>query len=379
VIAAPRALLAPLALLALFAACGGGERAPRLYYETTLVKTPDSNAQEYANLQRAVPKLLEGRRVSVVERGEARAVSPRQLAQLPHALLRALWIAHQESFFGGELDLKVRTPQGTTPVTVWVGVGGDVRAQAGAWPSRPAPRSPEELERRWRVQVDAKDRGWSERALRALDVALSLLSPEELALMRDVPIFREKRGDSKRKAALYTQGTNCAARVTLYDTAVTAQSDQFIGDVSAPERIYPITTMALLHEVGHAVHNAPGRRAQCAYLKAVAERNALAQRANAARGAENARLVSEVAARDKRLKGLEAAMTRGMKRGPVLAAYVKARGKRRAPTTYGETSDGESFAESFALYRADPKALKRALPTAHAWFGAGAHLKEMSK
>ena len=145
------------------------------------------------------------------------------------------------------------------------------------------------------------------------------------------------------------------------------------------ERLYPITTMALLHEVGHAVHHAPGRRAQCAYLKAVKERNALAARANAARGAENARLVAEVGALDKELKGLESKMKGGMKRGPVLSAYLKARGKGRGPTTYANTSEAESFAESFALHRADPKALRRVLPSVESWFKSNAHLKEMSK
>ena len=378
----PLPLLALLAHLALLTACGGGEGGRskgRAYYETTLIKTPPSDAKELSALQSSLPKQLKGRKVVVVEGGKERAVPPAQLSKLPHHLLRALWIASGKELFGAELDLKVRTPQGTTPVTVWVGAGGDLRAQAGAWPSRATPSSPEEVERRWGVRVDAKDRGWSARALRALDVALSLLSPEELALMRDVPFFREKRGDSKRKAALYTQGADCAGRVTLYDTAVTAQSDQFIGDVGVSAKIYPVTAMALLHEVGHAVHNAPGRRAQCAYLKAVEERNALAQRANAAKGAENARLIKEVGARDERLKSLERQMKLNMKRGPALSAYLKARGKGRAPTTYGETSGEESFAESFALFRADPKALKRALPSAHKWFSSGAHIKEMSK
>lgn len=373
----PRALLLGALLLSALTACGG--REPRLYYETTLVKTPATNAQELEKLKRSVPGMLEGRKVVVVEGGKERAVSAKQLSKLSHAQLRALWIAHSEDFFGGEFDLKVRTPQGTTPVTVWVGVKGDIRVQSGSWPSRPAPKGPEELERRWRVSVDAKDRGWSERALRALDVALSLLSPEELELVRQIPIVRQQRGDSKSKAALYTQKEDCSARISLYDTAVTAQSDQFIGDVGVSERLYPITTMALLHEVGHAVHHAPGRRAQCAYLKAVKERNALAARANAARGAENARLVAEVGALDKELKGLESKMKGGMKRGPVLSAYLKARGKGRGPTTYANTSEAESFAESFALHRADPKALRRVLPSVESWFKSNAHLKEMSK
>jgi hypothetical protein len=38
---------------------------------------------------------------------------------------------------------------------------------------------------------------------------------------------------------------------------------------------------------------------------------------------------------------------------------------------------GESFAESFSLFRSDPAALRRLLPRVHAFFAAGEHLRAM--
>jgi hypothetical protein len=58
---------------------------------------------------------------------------------------------------------------------------------------------------------------------------------------------------------------------------------------------------------------------------------------------------------------------------PLLTAYQGLLGKDDWPTLYGRTSLDESFAESFALFKTDPKALKRVLPKVFAWFEAGKH------
>ncbi|MDF3823544.1 hypothetical protein P3G55_26970, partial [Leptospira sp. 96542] len=38
----------------------------------------------------------------------------------------------------------------------------------------------------------------------------------------------------------------------------------------------------------------------------------------------------------------------------------------------------ESFAESYALFHADPKALLRARPAVYRWFASGGHVKAMN-
>ena len=73
--------------------------------------------------------------------------------------------------------------------------------------------------------------------------------------------------------------------------------------------------------------------------------------------------------------GLESKMKKWMKVGPVLSAYKRVKGKSRGPTPYGTTSLAESFAESFALYRVDPNALRRVMPKVYRWFKSGDHIK----
>ena len=61
----------------------------------------------------------------------------------------------------------------------------------------------------------------------------------------------------------------------------------------------------------------------------------------------------------------------------MLAAYRAARGPDKGPTPYGRSSLGESFAESFALYKADPGALRRIYPGLYEWFATGQHMQAL--
>ena len=76
-------------------------------------------------------------------------------------------------------------------------------------------------------------------------------------------------------------------------------------------------------------------------------------------------------------RGLERASDMGRTR-PVLRAYRSARDHAKGPTPYGRTSLSESFAEAFALFRADPAALRRVDPGAFAWFESGGHLRALA-
>jgi hypothetical protein len=60
-----------------------------------------------------------------------------------------------------------------------------------------------------------------------------------------------------------------------------------------------------------------------------------------------------------------------MVNSPVVVAYAKVADGEPAVTDYGNDSDHEAFAESFALFHVDPDALKRARPKVYAWFKSG--------
>jgi hypothetical protein len=63
-----------------------------------------------------------------------------------------------------------------------------------------------------------------------------------------------------------------------------------------------------------------------------------------------------------------------LRRSPLLAAFAALPGAGKGPTPYGRTSLDESFAESYALFVADPAALQRVAPEIHGWFATGGHL-----
>jgi|GEM_PF-1084519 len=365
---------------ALLACSSAPKRMSGAYYETTLIKTPKTNSSEYKKLKQTVPSLYKGRSVTVVKGRSKKRYSASRLPKLSHPILRALWIASGEGYYGAEFDLKVRTPNARTPVSIYISKKGDARVMTGQFKKRAAP-SVEELERRWGLRgvERSQGRGWSERARRALNLALSLLTPEELKVVQKLPIKRVKKASQANRGAVYVQASDCSASITLYDAAVTNQSDQFIGDVRSPNTIYPITTMVLLHEIGHAVHSHPARRRHCAYLRSVKERNALARKGNASSGAKRASLHKQVETLDKKIAKLERGLDSLLKRGPVLKAYQAKKRRWAGPTRYAQSSLKESFAESYALFYADPLALKRTNPTVYAWFKAGGHLKEMAR
>lgn len=60
--------------------------------------------------------------------------------------------------------------------------------------------------------------------------------------------------------------------------------------------------------------------------------------------------------------------------GPVLTAFQTVRGPDKGPTDYGQTDLEESFAECFALAKADPQALRRIYPALPDWFATYEHL-----
>lgn len=377
----PQVLLTLCSIGLICLACSSApQQMSHAYYETTLIKTPQTDASEYEKLKQMIPKYYEGKSVIVLQGSQQKEYKAKQLVHLSHPILRALWIVHGKSYQGAEFDLKIRTPNARTPVTVYLSKTGKIHVETGRFIKHPAP-SVDEIEKRWELKgiERSRERGWSERARRALHLALSLVSPQELKIVRKLPIKRVKRASQANRGAVYEQETDCSASITLYDVAVSSQSDQFIGDVSKPNQIYPITTMVLLHEIGHAVHNYPARRLHCAYLKSVQQRNQLAQEANATSGKKRNSLHQQVKLLDQQLPKQEKTIKSMLKLGPVLKAYQKKISKWSGPTRYAKTSLKESFAESYALFYADPKALKRVHPKVYAWFLAGEHLKEMLK
>ena len=139
----------------------------------------------------------------------------------------------------------------------------------------------------------------------------------------------------------------------------------------------------ILHEIGHALADASYAAAQRDLMAAVSEyqtdENKLSKWIETREG--DAPTVAEVDEFLDKIHRVEVSVHRikhvGAE-GPVIRAFRRARGQSRGPTRYGEDDIEESFAECFALFRADPDALRRIDPDAFAWFSAQGHLSSLA-
>lgn len=367
-----------LAFLFLFAltliACGSsGPKKPKLYYEGMMLQSTAPKKNEKKNLLYSLSKTLKDRKVFVKNNGKTNRV--KTLESLSLAELQALWLSSDKDYYGAELDLKILTSKTeSVPVTVWIDLKGEMTVEKGQWKPSAVPSSAQEVEERWKVGPLRAKRGtkWSKRALRSINIALSKLSREELELIRGIPFIRKEKGSSASNAALYIQEGDCDAFIHVYNLAIKSERFTFSGEAKAA---LPATVSPILHELGHALHFYPYRHMLCEYHQRLDAYNKKVPQANSARGAKRDKLMAELDRASKAIDQLKIKTKKLDGKGPVLMAYLNVRGKKRGPTPYGETSAAESFAESFALFRVDPLALKRVFPKVYEWFKRDGHLK----
>ena len=80
-----------------------------------------------------------------------------------------------------------------------------------------------------------------------------------------------RKSKDKRKGAVYLQ-KGCEAEIRIYNRSFSIDRFQFVGE---PSRPLPASARTVLHEVGHAIHNRPGRLAYCDF---VSDQNAFKKR-----------------------------------------------------------------------------------------------------
>ncbi len=378
-------------MCAVVPACGGA----RAYYEMTALNHQPVGEEMRTTLVGHARDCLAGAAVYEVRADRSRVRVDGELDRQPLHVLHAIHLMCDDERRGAEADLLVTTRSGgTRPVSVWREIDGVIAVEVGSafqWPAAPAPS---QLRLRYGTGALFEEAGarWDGISLLALDRALAVLSPAERALVANQPFVRA-RGDPAAPLAARHLSVGCDQKVRFFDRAFLGHRVQFAGTPHAP---MPSATLALVHELGHALHKVPLIRASCRnaaivsdYNRDVGAFNDLVGRHNRAanrgdRAAANT-LSAAIAERQTRLEAAGRAVEASTKEverladspGPVLEAYDDALAGERAPTTYGETNLAESFAESFCLFRADPAALRRVLPQVAAWFEAGGHLRAM--
>lgn len=328
--------------------------------------------------------------------------SPPSIDWLPLPVLFAARYILNPKFKGEEFDLLVHTEaDGYTPVTALHELDGTIRIEMG--PPLKTLLPPSELQptregivKRFGVgAVRDGASSWRPLELYSLEQALTLLSRQELEITRNLSFVRhqgattESTGPSSNKNVWGRYSGNLRGaqgrEIQLFDSSPGHDSSAFIGE---PEHPFPIVTMCLLHEIGHAIADyarirMKQRRQQWTAVADGLVRDWKSWRATNQLTAERAVQLEQRAAS---LKATEAellqrsAAIRQQYReelGPVLAAYEQVRNSEKGPTLYGRTRIEESFAESFALHKADPAALRRINPALAYWFASNGHIKAL--
>jgi len=406
VLAAERRILALLLLHVLVFGC----TAPRPYYSGFHFDAPPLVESDRSRLVVYLDEMIRSekvKRLTIVtpDRGEQSIYprddsSPPTIDWLPLPVLFATRFILNPKHKGLEVDFLVETEaEGVTPVSALAEPDGSLRVEMGE-PSKSMFAAERELGRQElaaRFGIGAvveDDQSWKPLELYSLEKALSLLTKEERAVLSGVAFVRKQRADNGGNGlsadmlwGLY-QGRvdeRDQREIHLYDTKGNHDVSIFIGE---PSRPYPITTMCLLHEIGHAIADYARARAvyvhsqdHLAHKNLVTAWNSLveagqltAEKASELQG-ELAVLKANEACSSARLEATEKLYDKNF--GPVYAVYREIRRNGKGPTPYGRTSIKESFADAFALYKADPAALRRIDPNVYSWFTEGGHIRAL--
>jgi hypothetical protein len=390
--------------------CGTAVAAPPPYYEDRTLKLHLTlHSVDVQSLRLVMGQEMPGRIRGIYRREADGSLSRARVSQLDTPELLASLVALTADIQGAEADLVVQDFEGQLiPVTVWWNDRKEFAVRRGA----PLLEEIDASINRVRIQeargtapfIDG-DRTWDVRSLQIVDNALAALSPDELALFRDVPFHRFKAAsDELRQRLGLPPGVAPSAayivdekgpRIEIFDAAI-APPGRFVGTPDSP---HPVSYMVILHEVAHAISRAEHRRATLRKLELMARYDAITPQLRAdglalearvaaynknprrseqapiaaaiasmqARSAEHTALVHEIDALALELRTVDVS---GM--ATALAAVL---GKAAAPTHYGRTAPEEAFADCFALFHADPDALLRANPAVYEWLASGGHLK----
>jgi hypothetical protein len=253
----------------------------------------------------------------------------------------------------------------------------------------------DDIAARWGTgRIRGGARPWSAAELETLDRTLGRLDPLERKALVGVQLRRQATSPRPGQSGVFRQTRRGARFISIFDPAFRADRDS--------------CNHTIAHEVGHAVSAWSLRRSEAAMRRAVDAYNTAVDASNAAVTRYNALVrrsnTGDRAARDslpvarqrlesakqkaadrlpavtssKRARQRDARdFARGSPRRGVFAGYRKALAGKRGPTRYGRRNLKESFAESFALFRCEPKTLDEKLPRVLRWFRDGGHLQEL--
>lgn len=402
----PRPCL-PSVLGLLLSDCAGS----RLYYAGYLFDAPkiieSQRSEMVVHLYEAIPNQRIKSLVLITQEHGTQSLLPRDESSsltidwLPLPVLYVTPFILDTRYHGLEIDLMVHTEDGGyTPVTAQFDLEHKLRIEMGSpsktlLPPAEGQSTRESLRARFALgDISDAERSWQALELYSLEQALDLLSPAGRRLAQGISFVRRTRASKSNKRlppnrlwGLYTGtvGVSDARGISLFDTSSRHDEALIVG---TPKRPCLATTMYLRHEIGHAIADYARvqtyklRRQQTAAHNAVVEewnllraKGQLSKERASALDACLKTLQNEAAQNAPRQKSIAEQYEREL--SPVIAAYRIARRRGNDPTPYARTDDEESFADAFALYRADPEALLRISASLYECFAGDGHLQAL--
>lgn len=239
--------------------------------------------------------------------------------------------------------------------------------------------SKEDLEKTYEITIVKGDKDWSATDITDLCWVLGKVSKSEAAALKGYRFLRwsdrasrikhdpDYNPEGEEEAGLHEADPKKGFyQISMYDAAfdkaTTMELEMGGKTVGEPQLIGRI---GMLHEIGHAMQIADLRRNWNAYHTIWIQYSKLEAQFNAASPKGQAQLGPKVAAMEQQLTTQEKALDAAKDR--TLAEFAKHANGMKPVTEYAATSTVEAFAETYALYKLNPKGIERMKPKLAAW------------
>jgi len=348
----------------------------RMYNVTAFQSSPKSES-DIKILRKRSQNLLSEKGIQKVHTHSSNAEI--SLEALDWAQLEAMILMLEFGHSGLEADIVVTHRQGNKYlVSVYWEPNNSVFVSNQIMRNRPQLQSVSkaELQKKYMLSsIEDVDTRWTRDELGVIAYCLSILSDEERILLEGTRLLRKKKSKEQRRHGNWTQAglfeqQNDKKIITLFDHMFAYEGSNFVGSIDVPHRS---STFTLLHEIGHLIHSYPSVEYIRQQNQLVRDMNGLIEKYNS-NPTQNLNKVIE--AKREKLRLLESKVPTD--NGPVLEMFQRQRMFQKGPTTYSNVSLEEAFAESFAMYRLDPEALRRVDPNSFNWFSSNGHIQALS-
>ena len=363
---------------------------PRLYSSDTLeLKQSIKNRKESKfRTKSVIQQIKKQKNFAAVRRiylQQEDQITTTSLEELPFPSLLPVLFFLQNHSAGAEWDFIITIAQQRYRTSVVFEPNGDLYTHLSV--KHEAKRntlSPEELTERFSLgPLLSRSVPWKAHDYAILEHALKKLSFDELAVISRMPIVRAQAPEQSNKNGLYSY-QNSYAEILLYDR-LSDNLDQ--GYAGTPTQPYNIGEFTMLHEIGHAIVYHPYLVWRTLQEESIDTYNQKTRQLNRNAGKRYSPqdpqyLQSQKDKRDldelkEKLKQIRETTSDYGDNPPVMSAFLSVRSFTQGPTEYSNESPEEAFAESFAMFHLDPKALQRVDPAVYQWFADGKHIQSM--